>query len=205
MPRYTFLCESWKSPPAVPNTRRNQFEFNLGFFEQAFVGSQLCLPYSISVISFITNWIWGSKSPSGLTGAFEIIFSLIRAGWCGAVSGGVRVIAPWIQMGFVDVKWQKLIMLHTDLLRQGVAPIDFTSRTAVESRRCRALPPVYVNQWKLHKHCSSNSQQHTLHSITTPVHSTYRKNSNDANVCVSVNLLTSYWLAPFICSFIGKM
>lgn len=70
---------SSKSPPAVPNTRRNQFEFNLAFFEQAFVGSQLCLPYSISVISFITNWIWGSKSPSGLTGAFEIIFPLIRA------------------------------------------------------------------------------------------------------------------------------
>lgn len=36
LPRYTFLCESWKSPPAVPNTRRNQFEFNLGFFRASF-------------------------------------------------------------------------------------------------------------------------------------------------------------------------
>lgn len=77
MPKLLYV---FTAPSAISNTRRNQFEFNLAFFEQAFVSSQLCLPYSISVISFITNWIWGLKSPSELTGAFEIIFSLIRAG-----------------------------------------------------------------------------------------------------------------------------
>lgn len=110
LPRYTFLYASWKRPPAIPNTRRNQFEFNLAFFGQAFVGSQLCLPYSISVISFITNWIWGSKSPSGLTGAFEIIFSLIRTGLVRRKWWGPCYQSHRFGMRFVKVKWQKLII-----------------------------------------------------------------------------------------------
>lgn len=51
------------------------------FFKPAFVGSHLCLPYSISVISFIINWILGHGKPAA--GVFVIIFPLINAGTSG--------------------------------------------------------------------------------------------------------------------------
>lgn len=115
LPGYTFLYTSWKPPPAVPNTRRNQFEFNLGFFFRASFCWLSVVFTLFDFCNFIHNKLdLGFEKPIGVDRGVwnNILFDKSRFGarkWWGPRNP----TKSWI--GFVNVKWRKLIIAHNEL------------------------------------------------------------------------------------------